>query len=77
MTVAHTEVYLYHVARGEPEAAELWHAITERQLADWEGEWMPELFKAMHRLRRAGVDMATKPALELAKKGGYAPGDVG
>ena len=61
MTVAPTEVYLYHVARGEPEAAELWHAITERQLADWEGEWMPELFKAMQRLRRAGVEQRHWP----------------
>ena len=55
MTVTSTEVHLLNVVRGEPEAAELWHAITERQLADWEGEWVPELFKAMQRLRRAGV----------------------
>ena len=55
MTVTSTEVHLLNVARDEPEAAELWHAITERQLADWEGEWVPELFKAMQRLRRAGV----------------------
>lgn len=56
MTAAPTAVYLFNVARKEPEAAELWPAITERQLADWEGEWMPELFKAMHRLRRSGIE---------------------
>ena len=44
MTVTSTEVHLLNVARGEPETAELWHAITERQLADWEGKWVPELF---------------------------------
>ena len=34
MTVSVTEVHLLNVARSEPEAAELWHAITERQMAD-------------------------------------------
>ena len=56
MTAAISEVYLFNVARGESEAAELWDAITERQLADWEGEWMPALFNAMQRLQRAGVE---------------------
>jgi len=56
VTVTPTEVYLYNVVRKEPEIAELWSAITERQLADWEGEWMPELFKALYRLRRAGIE---------------------
>ena len=55
MKVTVDDIHLFNVARGEPEAAELWHAITEQQLADWEGEWMPELFKAIHRLRRSGV----------------------
>ena len=44
MTAAISEVHLFNVERGEPEKAELWDAITERQLADWEGEWVPELF---------------------------------
>ena len=61
MTVAVTEVHLFNVARGEPETAELWHAIAEQQLADWEGEWVPELFKAMQRLRRAGVERRLWP----------------
>ena len=56
MTVTVSRVRLFNVARGEPEAAQLLDAITERQLADWEGEWVPELFRAMQRLRRAGVE---------------------
>jgi len=56
MTVTATEVHLFNVARGEMEPAELRHTITEQQLADWEGEWLPELFKAMQRLRRSGIE---------------------
>ena len=61
MTLEVTEVHLFNVARGEAEVAELWHAITEQQLADWEGEWVPELFRAMQRLRRAGVERTHWP----------------
>ena len=56
MTAAVSEVHLLNVARGEPERAELWDAITERQLTDWEGEWMPELYNAIQSLNRAGVE---------------------
>ncbi len=61
MTAVVSEVHLFNVERGEPEAAELWDAITERQLADWEGEWMPELFMAIQRLNRAGVERGHWP----------------
>ena len=61
MTVEVTEVHLLDVSSGEPVVAELWDAITEEQLADWEGEWVPELFRAMQRLRRAGVERAHWP----------------
>ncbi len=61
MTVEVTEVHLFNVEREEAQTAELWHAITEQCLADWEGEWLPELFRAMQRLRRAGVDRAHWP----------------
>lgn len=61
MTAEVTEVHLLDVASGEPVTAELWHAITEEQVADWEGEWVPELFRAMQRLRRAGVERAHWP----------------
>ena len=55
MIVPRTEVYLHNVARNESEVAELWHDITEQQLADWECAWRPELNSALHRLRLAGV----------------------
>jgi hypothetical protein len=56
MTVTKSPIFLLDVARASAEPAELWDAITESQLTDWEGEWLPELFKALQRLRRAGVD---------------------
>lgn len=49
-------VHLLNVERGEQEAAELLDVITERQLADWEGEWVPVLLRAIERLERAGVE---------------------
>ena len=56
MTATVSRVRLFDVARGQPAPAQLMDSITERQLADWEGEWMPELFRAMQRLSRAGVE---------------------
>jgi hypothetical protein len=56
MTVTISSVFLLNVASGEAEAAEVLDAITEKQLADWEGEWLPELFSALRRLNRAGVE---------------------
>lgn len=61
MTLEVSTVYLYNVARQEPEMAELWDAITEKQLDDWEGEWRPELFNAIQRLKRAGVERMRWP----------------
>jgi hypothetical protein len=61
MTVTSSPVFLINVATGEPEPAELLDAITEPQLADWEAEWLPELFKALQRLHRAGVERAQWP----------------
>ena len=55
MSTEVSPAYLLNVERGEVEPAELWHAIGEGQLTDWEAEWVPELFKAMQRLRRTGV----------------------
>lgn len=61
MSVTASPVFLWNVERGEAESAELWDAITEQQLADWEAEWIPELFKALQRLRRAGVPRQAWP----------------
>lgn len=56
-----TPIYLLDVARDAPAPAELLDAITDQQLADWEAEWVPELFKAVQRLRRAGVERRLWP----------------
>jgi len=56
MTVEISPIVLLNTARGEPEAAELWDAITDAQLADWEAEWVPETFKAVQKLHRRGVE---------------------
>lgn len=61
MTTTVSRVRLFDVARGQPAPAQLMDSITERQLADWEGEWMPELFRAMQRLSRAGVERRRWP----------------
>ena len=61
MTLEVSTVYLYNVEREELIAAELWDAITEKQLDDWENEWMPELSNAIQRLKHAGVEMQRWP----------------
>jgi hypothetical protein len=61
MTVTVSPVFLLNVQTGQPEAADLLDAITEKQLTDWEAEWLPELFKAVQRLSRAGVERARWP----------------
>jgi hypothetical protein len=61
MTVIVSPVFLLNVATGEPEPAELLDAITEKQLADWEAEWLPALLQAVQRLHRAGVQRAHWP----------------
>jgi hypothetical protein len=56
MTVNVSPIFLFSPQSGQSEPAELWDAITEKQLTDWEGEWVPELFQALQRLKRAGVE---------------------
>ena len=59
--ITRVPVFLLDVATCNAVPAELLDAITEAQLADWEGEWLPELFKAIQRLHRAGVTRADWP----------------
>ena len=61
MTVEVSTIYLFNVARDEPETAQLLDAITERQLADWENEWVPALRNAMERPARTGADPRHRP----------------
>jgi len=61
MTITVSPIFLFNAERGELEAAELWDGITEKQLGDWEGEWVPELFKAVQKLHRAGINRSHWP----------------
>lgn len=61
MTAAISPIALLNATNGELEAAELWDAITEKQLGDWEAEWIPELFKSIQKLHRAGVERVHWP----------------
>lgn len=61
MSVTSSPVVLFNVARQKPESAELLDAITEQQLADWEANWVPDLFDALRRLNNAGVARAHWP----------------
>ncbi|SEM04312.1 hypothetical protein SAMN05216382_3167 [Sphingomonas palmae] len=56
MTITVSPVYLFNAVTNEAESAELWDGITEKQLGDWEGEWLPELFKSVQKLHRAGIE---------------------
>ncbi len=61
MTVTVTPAFLFDVERDKPVDAELLDGIGDAQLVDWEDEWMPELFKAVKRLRRAGLSSQHSP----------------
>lgn len=47
-------VFLRDVASGDMVEAELWDAITERNVSDWHSEWTPYLLQALQRLHRSG-----------------------
>lgn len=55
MTVSVSPVMLVAGGSGNPEAAELWDAITDEQVQHWENNWQPELLQALTRLNRSGV----------------------
>jgi len=61
MTATISPVALLNGANGALEDAELWDAITDKQLADWEGAWVPELLAALKRLNAAGVPLKEWP----------------
>jgi len=56
-----TRIVLIDVATGEPVEAELWDAITEQNLADWEAKWVPELFRLLDLLHNQGVERSLWP----------------
>lgn len=60
MTHDVSRIYLRD-SSGAAVEAELWGAITEKNLADWEAEWLPELFTLLKQLNRAGVERRLWP----------------
>jgi hypothetical protein len=56
MTVDISPVFLLDAETSSIQEAELWDIIAEKQLEDWEGEWLPELFKFLQKMRRAGIE---------------------
>lgn len=54
-------VTLLDVASGTPVDAELWEAITDDNLGDWEAEWVPALFELLKALNRQGVERRLWP----------------
>lgn len=54
-------IALTHVESRELVDAELWDAITEKSLADWEAKWTPELLRLLEALYDKGVERALWP----------------
>lgn len=56
-----TPIALTHIESRELVDAELWDAITDKNLADWEGKWTPELLRLLEALYDQGVERALWP----------------
>ena len=56
-----TSVYLLDVEANKAVQAELFHSIEEHHLADWEGLWVPEQYKAVFNIRRIGGERPNIP----------------
>lgn len=54
-------VQLYDVAHAAAVAAELWSPITEKNLADWEAEWIPALHAQLQVLHQSGINRSLWP----------------
>ena len=61
MNVDKSSASLVEVATSQPVAAELWDAITEQQLDDWEVDWVPALRDVVERMKAAGVGRSQLP----------------
>ncbi|MFK5948173.1 MAG: hypothetical protein QM500_05325 [Methylococcales bacterium] len=56
-----SDVYLLDNHAGAIVEAELWDAITEKNLADWEADWIPHLFVLLKSLKQKGVERRLWP----------------
>ena len=51
-----TPVWLTNRSTKKPVNAELWHRIVEKNIADWQAEWIPELQRRLRLLDRRKVE---------------------
>lgn len=49
-------VSLFRLATDELVDAELWDSITDKNLADWEAEWRPEIDRLLKALNKQGIE---------------------
>jgi len=56
-----SSVFLLDNQSGSMVDAELWDAITEKNLADWEADWIPQVFDMMKALKQKGVERSLWP----------------
>ena len=80
MTATISPIVLLDVATGKAVPAELLDAITEQQLVDYEGEWLPEQFKSLAAAqegRNRKEPVAAESALGLAAQNLGLAGHVG
>lgn len=61
MTAQISVIYLRKVASGDAVEAELWDAIEEVQLVDWQLHWLPAVVEKIRALQSAGVSMSEWP----------------
>ncbi|MEE4212302.1 MAG: hypothetical protein V2I43_23925 [Parvularcula sp.] len=54
-------VKLYDIQARTLVSAERWSPITDKNLMDWQTEWMPELIRRLKLLQQAGVELARWP----------------
>ena len=51
-----TPVWLTEKSNGKTVEAELWHGIVDKNLADWEAEWIPDLQRRLKLLNQSNVE---------------------
>jgi len=56
-----TPVGLKRMSDGQIVDAELWDGITDKNLADWEAKWTPELLRLLEALHDKGIERALWP----------------
>ncbi len=60
-----SQIYLYNQETQNSVEAELWDAITDKNLGDWELEWTPELHKRLKILHGQGIERSHWPQSRL------------